>query len=460
MSYISLLNETNIEVDNLTSDSLSIVNYFSSLGGTSINNTIFTGSLTGLATSVANGSDLTYTYSSTTKTFTIQINNNSITNSKLQYSSVNLMGLTMDLGTTAYNVPLLYITNAMLTGSISLTKLESGTASYIVMANGLGLPTYTLVTGDIYNNPSGSFTIGVGAVTPSKMSKGTGQGQILVTGVSPYTQAFQTLNTTIVPQGTNLYYTTAQGQTDAKTAISVVSTGSEVNATYSSSTGVITIPAITTGSITPAKFSNGTAQYQTLITGATPFSPTYQTLNTSLVSENSQFLYYTTARAQTDARTAITGIAPILYNRTTGEINLTTVIDRSFYFNNTIVFYKGNNVQGGPYSAVFGTANSTNSGNIAIIDGTSNNQYAQLYCRSNIFGIQGNITTISLEKVTKITTGALSVLGGFLNLGVDVVSNAVLTLFSTFTGYNSSIFMDGGGALNIENNALFLTLLT
>jgi len=53
---------------------------------------------------------------------------------------------------------------------------------------------------------------------------------------------------------------------------------------------------------------------------------------------------------------------------------------------------------------MFGFASSTQSGQIALIDGTSNNQYAQLYCRSNIFGVQGNIIGIQLEKATKIAT--------------------------------------------------------
>ena len=45
---------------------------------------------------------------------------------------------------------------------------------------------------------------------------------------------------------------------------------------------------------------------------------------------------------------------------------------------------------------MFGLASSTQSGQKALIDGTSSNQYAQLSCRSNIFGVQGNITGIQL----------------------------------------------------------------
>ena len=59
-------------------------------------------------------------------------------------------------------------------------------------------------------------------------------------------------------------------------------------------------------------------------------------------------------------------------------------------------FYWGN------YSAIFGTA--SRSGQIAIMDGLTYNTYAQLYCRSNIFGIQGNVGNIQLDKPTKIAT--------------------------------------------------------
>ena len=146
MSYISLLNETTVEVDNLSSDILSIATSFSSLGSTIINNTTLTGTLSGITATTANGSDLTYSYNPTTRTFTIQINNASI--------------------------------------------------------------------------------------TPSKLSNGTAQGQILLTGVSPFTQAFQTLNTTIVPEGTNLYYT------DTRARLAISGTDPII---YTNSTGVISL---------------------------------------------------------------------------------------------------------------------------------------------------------------------------------------------------------------------------
>jgi hypothetical protein len=90
----------------------------------------------------------------------------------------------------------------------------------------------------------------------------------------------------------------------------------------------------------------------------------------------------------------------------------------------TITSTNGSSVQGVTYSAIFGQANTTRSGQIAIIDGTSNNQYAQLFCRSNVFGVQGNITSISLQKNTAVT-GTFSVSGAITLLAQSVALAAL-----------------------------------
>jgi hypothetical protein len=92
---------------------------------------------------------------------------------------------------------------------------------------------------------------------------------------------------------------------------------------------------------------------------------------------------------------AVTGVASVSGTTTTGTLTCT----------GTGTFPKGNNAAGVSYSAVFGAANNpASSGQIAIVDGNSNNQYAQVYCRSNTFGVQGNCTAISLWKPTTIGT--------------------------------------------------------
>ena len=87
MSYIGLMNEsisstyTNVSA----SDDLTIGSSLRNLGSlTQVGAATFSGSLIGLLTAVSNGADLTYTYTPASTTFTIQINNNSITNANYE----------------------------------------------------------------------------------------------------------------------------------------------------------------------------------------------------------------------------------------------------------------------------------------------------------------------------------------------------------------------------------------
>ena len=85
MSYIGLLNEisTSTYTNVSATDDLTVGSSLRNLGTlTQIGPATFSGTLTGLLTAVANGADLTYTYDASSKTFTIQINNASISNSK------------------------------------------------------------------------------------------------------------------------------------------------------------------------------------------------------------------------------------------------------------------------------------------------------------------------------------------------------------------------------------------
>ncbi len=59
----------------------------------------------------------------------------------------------MSLG-SSYTTPLLAITNAMLTGNISLSKLASGTIGQIITVNALGNPVYGSLT--LNNLPYGT----------------------------------------------------------------------------------------------------------------------------------------------------------------------------------------------------------------------------------------------------------------------------------------------------------------
>ncbi len=156
MSYIGLLNEshmttyTNVSAthDLTVGTSLRNVGALSQIGAAT-----FSGSLNGLLASVSNGADLSFTYTPTTKTFNIQINNGSVTNSKLSNSSIIIDGQSMTLG-ASYTTQLSTITNAMLAGSISLSKLAPGTIGQIIIVNALGNATYSSLT--LTNLPFGT----------------------------------------------------------------------------------------------------------------------------------------------------------------------------------------------------------------------------------------------------------------------------------------------------------------
>ena len=144
MSYIGLLNESAMTTYTTVSasDDLTVGSSLRNLGIlTQVGAATFSGSLIGLVAAVSNGADLTYTYTPATKTFNIQINNGSITNSKLSNSSIIIDGQIMTLG-ASYTTQLSTITNAMLAGSIALSKLAPGILGQIIIENALGNAIY------------------------------------------------------------------------------------------------------------------------------------------------------------------------------------------------------------------------------------------------------------------------------------------------------------------------------
>lgn len=87
-------------------------------------------------------------------------------------------------------------------------------------------------------------------------------------------KTWQTLNTTIVPEGTNLYFTNSR----SRTAISLTTTGTGA-ATYNNSTGVLNIPTNSATTINPPVFN-------TAITSGTPFQPSATNASQIIVSSS------------------------------------------------------------------------------------------------------------------------------------------------------------------------------
>ena len=198
------------------------------------------------------------------------------------------------------------------------------------------------------------------------------------------------------------------------------------------------------------------------------------------MTEGTTNKYYSSILAQADAKIAISStdsteidftysagnITAILKNNTIDISRLkTTQIDTANTVNTlikrdasgnfsagTITCSNGSSVAGVQYSAIFGQASSTKSGQIALIDGTSSNQYAQLYCRSNVFGIQGNITSIALTKNTSIT----GTLDAFYNSGSSGGSN-ITTPSSSTVSISAGLTSLNDGVMRLYSNTGAIT---
>jgi hypothetical protein len=126
-------------------------------------------------------------------------------------------------------------------------------------------------------------------------------------------KSWQTLNSAVVPESTNLYYTDAR----ARAAIGLTTTGSAGAATYSSITGVLNIPSYTLAGFggEPAIAAGTSAQYWR-------GDKTWQTLNTVSVAESTN-LYFTNARARSAVSLTTTGSSgAATYNNGTGVFNI------------------------------------------------------------------------------------------------------------------------------------------
>ena len=184
--------------------------------------------------------------------------------------------------------------------SVAVSKILKGTVNQFLQTGSALINNWVSLSGDATLS-NGIMTIGSGAITPAKISVGSA-GQILQTNGS-----------------LNNVWVTVTGDT-------IISTTGYTTI----SNDAITTVKVLSGAITPAKMSNGTAVGQVLLTGVSPYTLAYQTLNTSIVPELTN-LYYTDTRA----RASVSGTAPIIYNNTTGAISLNTTIAQATTFSSS-----------------------------------------------------------------------------------------------------------------------------
>ena len=186
-----------------------------------------------------------------------------------------------------------YFTSTRARTSISLTTVGTG-----------GLSTYDNTTG-VLNIPNYTVT-GLGA-EPSIIAGNTLQywrGD----------KTWQTLNTTIVPEGTNEYFTQAK----ARSAISITTTGTSGSAVYSPATGVLNVPSYTLSGL-----GGETAITPGSILEYWRGDKTWQTLNSDATTEGTSNLFFTNTRARTAlSLTTLGSNGNATFDNTTGIFNI------------------------------------------------------------------------------------------------------------------------------------------
>lgn len=185
-----------------------------------------------------------------------------------------------------------YFTASRARTSISLTTVGTG-----------GLSTYDNTTG-VLNIPNYTVT-GLGA-----------EPSITAGNALQYwrgDKTWQTLNTTVVPEGTNEYFTQAK----ARSSISLTTTGTSGSAVYSPATGVLNVPSYTLGGL-----GGETAITPGSILEYWRGDKSWQTLNTTVVPEGTN-QYFTQAKARTSISLTTTGTnGAAAYDNTTGVLNV------------------------------------------------------------------------------------------------------------------------------------------
>lgn len=185
-----------------------------------------------------------------------------------------------------------------------------------------GMTVKGLLSGD-----SANFS---GKVTANEFH---GDGSNL-TGVTSYVKAnfdsdFATKSTSDLTEGTNLYYTSSRVDSDARHSL----TGSG-DISYDPDTGVISYtdsdrtPAQIRGLFSAAgdlSYNSTTGEFsftETTNYATSNFDSDFSTKSTSDLTEGSN-LYYTSVRADSDAKNAISATGSLSYNSTTGVISYT-----------------------------------------------------------------------------------------------------------------------------------------
>ncbi|HLO55374.1 MAG TPA: hypothetical protein VK169_13850 [Saprospiraceae bacterium] len=258
----------------------------------------------------------------------------------------------------------------------SLNGLTNSVQSFSIGTTGTNISISSSGSTHTFNIPTASAS-NRGALSSADWTTFNNKEAAIVAGTNAQyfrgDKTWQTLNTTTVAEGSNLYFTNAR----SRSAISLTTTGTSGTASYNATTGVLNIPNYADGGITSVNgltslsqsFSTGTSGSDIGIssTGSTHTfnipsasasnrgalssadwttfnnkeaaivagtnaqyyrgDKTWQTLNTTAVAEGSN-LYFTNARSRSVISLTTTGTSGAAsYNATTGVLNIPNYSD-------------------------------------------------------------------------------------------------------------------------------------
>lgn len=155
---------------------------------------------------------------------------------------------------------------------------------------------------------------------------------------SDFRQRLTTTTTDSIGEGsTNLYYTTARADSDARYALQVTDNGGDGSLSYHAPTGVISYTGPSAAEVRAHFSATGDINYDSStgifsidvedVYSKANFDSDLGDANTDLLPEGSTNLYYTTARADSDAKRALQAGTSIVYTASTGTIATVQAID-------------------------------------------------------------------------------------------------------------------------------------
>ena len=261
---------------------------------------------------------------------------------------------------------------------------------------------------------------------------------------SDFRQRLLTTTTDSIGEGNNLYYTTARADSDARYAIQVVDNGGDGSLTYHTPTGVITYTGPSAAEVRAHFASSGDITYDessgtfsvdvSQIYTAAEFDSDLGQTSTDALPEGSTNLYYTTARADSDAKHALTAGTSIVYDDSSGTISTVQGIDSTDNVAfNQITNRDGITIATPPYV-------DAGSGTVKIDQFAHNNKFLSFEYLIHLS--DSSTGPVPNAQVTKM-------LGTFVP-GTGVVSNEFGTVFQSTNYMGELDIIESGGNICLE----------